>query len=184
MTQMKIEVVDLKEENLTDTPEWESHPYSCKYCIYWEFPEACVDPTEKKEELIRKKLEWLRNTRKAFGNCGRIIYVNERPVGYAQYALPQFLPHSTDYQSGPPSKDAVLISCLFIPPRELRRTGLGSRLLQSISNDLRKRGVKAVETFARKSVAENPSGPMQFYVRHGFKICRDDREFPLMRLEL
>jgi len=41
---MKIELVNLIEENLRDAPEWGSYPFSCKYCIYWEFSEECIDP--------------------------------------------------------------------------------------------------------------------------------------------
>jgi len=182
---MKIEVTNLTEENLKDAPEWDTHPFSCKYCIWWEFPDLCIDPAkEKKEDIIQKKLKWLRNTNKVFGNCGKIVYVNRKPVGYAQYALPKLLPHSVDYQSGPPSDDAALISCLFIPQKEFRRLGLGRQLLFNIIDDLRKRGIKAVETFARKGKPDNPSGPVVFYLRSGFRIHKDPKEFPLMRLDL
>jgi len=55
-----------------------------------------------------------------------------------------------DYHSRPSSEDAVVISCLFIPQKKFRKLGVGSQLLQCIIEDLRKRGTKAVETFARK----------------------------------
>jgi len=134
--------------------------------------------------MFEKKLKWLRNTNKIFGNCGKILYANGIPIGYAQHAPGELLPHSVDYHSGPVSVDAVLISCLFIPKREFRHAGLGSQLLKSIIDDLRKRGIKAVETYARKGNPENPSGPVEFYLKNGFKIFKDDKEFPLMRLEL
>jgi len=182
---MKVKIVDLTEESLRDAPEWEVHPFSCKYCLWWEFPEECIESAkEEKEEVIKKKLKWLRETSRLFGNCGKILYVDARCVGYAQYAPSKFLPHSSDYQAGPPSGDAVLISCLFIPQREFRGLGLGSQLLQGIISDLRGRGIKAVETFARKGKPENPSGPVGFYLKNGFRIYRDDEEFPLMRMEL
>ncbi len=181
---MKIEIVNITEENLRDAPEWDSHPFSCKYCIYWEFPEECIDPAkEKKEDALEKKLNWLRNTQKVFGKCGMIAYVDGKPAGYAQYAPPKLLPNSASYLP-PPDDDAVLISCLFIPQMELRHSGVGSLLLQSIIDDLRKRGMKAVETYARKGKSENPSGPVEFYLRNGFSIHKDDKEFPLTRLEL
>lgn len=182
---MEIEILNLTEENLRDAPEWKTPPFSCKYCIYWEFLEECIDPAkEKKEELIQKKLEWLRDTNRLFGNCGKILYVDGKAVGYAQYAPHKFLPRSADYQTGPPSKDAVLISCLFIPHKEFRRLDLGSKLLQSIIDDLRSRRIKTCETFARKGNSNNPSGPVEFYLKNGFRIYNDDKEFPLMRLEL
>ena len=180
----KFEIVDLTMENLKDAPEWGSHPFSCKYCIYWEYPEECIDPAkEKKEDMLRKKLIWLENTQSIFGNCGKLLYVNGKPAGFAQYAPPKFLPNSANYPSQP-NEDVVFISCLFIPQKEFRGSGLGRQILHSIIEELRKKGIKAIETFARKGNPENPSGPVEFYLRNGFRIYKDDKEFPLMRLEL
>ena len=125
---MEIEILNLTEKNLRDAPEWGDPPFSCKYCIYWEFPEGCMDTAKmKKEDLMQKKLQWLRDTNRVFGNCGKLLYIDGKAVGYAQYA-----PRAADYQAGPPSEDAVLIACLFIPHKGFRRLGLGSKLLQSI----------------------------------------------------
>lgn len=182
---MNFKIANLTEENLRDAPEWETHPISCKYCIYWEFPEECVDPTtESKEDMFRKKADWVQRTRRLFGNCGKIAYVDSAGVGYAQYAPPDFLPNTARYPAGPPSPDAVFISCLFIPQARFRRLGLGSRLLEEILTELRQRGIYAVETFARKGKADNPSGPVEFYLRYGFMVFCDDAEFPLLRLVL
>jgi len=182
---MKVVIKTLTEENLVEAPEWGSHPFSCKYCIYWEHPELCLDPaTEKKEEVFQKKLAWLRHVRAEFGACGRLLYLEDKPVGYAQYAPPRFLPNAASYPAGPASEDAVLISCLFMPAKEHRGRGLGSLLLRDILEELRGRGIKAVETFARKGSPENPTGPLEFYLKRGFRIHRDDEEFPLVRLTL
>jgi len=182
---MSVETVNLTEENLDDAPGWPDHPYSCKYCIYWEYPEECVDAaTKRKEEVFAMKLAWVRRTLKDFGNCGKILYADGRGVGYAQYAPPGYLPSAAEYPAGPPGEDAVLISCLFVAQQEFRGSGLGSQLLISIIDELRTRGAEAIETFGRKGSPENPSGPAEFYLRNGFRIHRDDREFPLLRLEL
>jgi len=182
---MNVEIINLTEENLVDAPEWPGHPFSCKYCIYWEYPEECVDAaTERKEEMFANKLSWLQRTIKEFGNCGKLLYIEGKGVGYAQYAPPGHLPNSAEYDSGPPSDDAVLISCLFIAQEQFRGSGLGNRLLHSIIDELREKGIEAIETFGRKGNRENPSGPVEFYLRNGFRIQKDDKEFPLMRLDL
>lgn len=182
---MNIEIVNLTEENLMDAPEWPAHPFSCKYCIYWEYSEEPADAkAQRKEEMLSRKLLWLRRTLKEFGNCGKLLYADGKGIGYAQYAPAVHLPNAAEYDSGPPTDDAVLIACLFIAQKPYGRSGLGRRLLHSIIDDLRTRGVRAIETFARKGDPENPSGPAQFYLRNGFRILRDDREFPLMRLDL
>jgi len=176
---MNIEIVNLTGENLKDAP------VCCKYCLYWEFPDECIEPAkEQKKDVMRKKLEWLRSVNNEFGNCGKIVYVDGKSIGYAQYAPPRYLPNSLSYDSGPPSDNAVLISCLFILQKDFRKLKLGSKLLHNIIDELRKRGIKAVETFARKRNPENPSGPVEFYLKNGFRIDKDDKEFPLMRLDL
>jgi len=73
---------------------------------------------------------------------------------------------------------------LLIHPAEFARVGLGRKLLQSIVGELSRRKEKAVETFARKGNSDNPSGPVEFYLRNGFRIHRDGKEFLLMRLDL
>lgn len=182
---MNIKITNLSSDNLKDAPEWPSHPFSCKYCIYWEYPQECVDPaTEPKEEMLAKKLTWLQRTLKEFGNCGKLLYVNGKGVGYAQYAPSGYMPNSANYESGPPSEDAVLISCLFIPQEQFRQSSLGSQLLHSIIDDLRERGAKAIETFGKRGDPGNPSGPAEFYLRNGFRVHKDDKEFPLLRLDL
>jgi len=184
-TKMNIEIVNLTQENLIDAPEWFTHPFSCKYCTYWECLEERADPAaEEKSDMIRRKLEWLGRVRNEWGNCGKIAYWDGQPIGYAQYAPLRYLPRSVDYDSGPPSDDAVLISCLFIPQKQFRRLGIGNQLLRSIIDELKERHQEAVETFARKGNPDNPSGPVEFYLTNGFHIYRDDKEFPLMRLDL
>ncbi|MCS7240467.1 MAG: GNAT family N-acetyltransferase [Candidatus Bipolaricaulota bacterium] len=179
---MEIVVFDLTEENLRAAPRWGSHPYSCKYCLYWEHPELLLDP--EKEGLFRRKQAWVRRVRAEFGECGRLLYAAGNAVAYAQFAPPEFLPNAQSYSAGPASADAVFLACLFIPSKEHRGHGLGSLLLHNILRDLRGRGIKAVETFARKESPENPSGPLEFYLKHGFRVLRDHAEFPLLRLEL
>jgi hypothetical protein len=89
-----------------------------------------------------------------------------------------------DYDLGPTSDDAVLIACLFIPQTQFRRLGIGSQLLTSIISELKMRRDKAIETFARRGSSDDPSGPMELYLTNGFQIHKDDREFPLSRLDL
>jgi GNAT superfamily N-acetyltransferase len=182
---LSVKVVDLNVENLEKVPEVEYIPYSCKYCLYWEFPEEHNRiPFNDKKERFCKKLEWLYGVSKSFGNCGKIVYLNDEMVGYSEYAPPNFLPNSKTYPSGPPDSDAILIACLYIFRKDARRLGIGQILLEKIILELKNRNFKAVETFARKGYVENPSGPIRFYIKNGFKIHKDDQEFPLMRLEL
>jgi len=181
--QTNVIIHDLTEENLNDVPSFSGPPYSCKYCLYWESPEDFKKQSRlDREYLLGKKSAWIKKVRQEFGDCGKIIYVNEKPAGYAQYALPAFLPYAQNY-SVSPDQDAVLIACLYIAKQQ-RVSGLGSQLLRNIVDGLRKRSFKAVETFAGKNTANNTSGPVEFYINNGFSLNKDAEEFALMRLEL
>lgn len=75
----------------------------------------------------------------------------------------------------------MFLAGLFIPELRWRGQGLGSLLLRAILDELSTRGTTAVETFARKGSAANPSGPLELYLKHGFSVLQDDPRFPLVR---
>jgi GNAT superfamily N-acetyltransferase len=179
-----IEIVDLTPGNLVDSPQLNTRHSSCRYCLYWEYPGQFCPKKLPDDQLLRAKSGWLYKTRASFGSCGRVAYVDGIAAGYAQYAPPELLPRVSDYTAGPPSLDAVFISCLFIAQDQLRGLGVGRQLLKSILADLENRGIGVVETFGRRGSADNPSGPVEFYLKHGFRVLRDDPDFPLLRLEL
>ncbi|MBC7169622.1 GNAT family N-acetyltransferase [Candidatus Bipolaricaulota bacterium] len=182
---MELRSSTLTEENLGDAPEWDAQPWSCKHCLYWECPEPLVDLAKEDQAAnLGKKLAWVRRVRTEFGDCGRLLYAEGLAVGYAQYAPPRFLPNIRNYPAGPVSDDAVFLACLFVPSRTHQGRGWGSVLLQDILRELRGRGMSAVETCTRVGSAENPSGPAEFYLRHGFAVLRNDPEFPLLHLNL
>jgi len=182
---IEIDIQGINESNLKDIPE------PCRGCVYWEFPEDFEkgrDDPQKKAELEVKKREWFEQTMKEFGTCGKIVYHEDNPVAYAQYAPSARFPNINAYESKPVGKleeGVVFLSCLYITDETLRGRGIGELLLQNVIEELRRRGFRAIETFARRSETDNPSGPMAFYIRNGFHIKDNTNpEFPLMRFYL
>lgn len=164
-------------ENFSRVPE------PCRFCLYWQ-TSGELQPKRGKDELEKAKLEWLASVEKAFRNCTIIACVDNVPIGFVQYALPKHFPRVNDYASGPPSGDAVFLACLYIPSEKHRGKGYGKAMLRNLLKELSQRGFKAVETFARVDSANNPSGPLAFYLKNCFEvICRKD-DFPLVRLEI
>lgn len=184
---MKITIKGITRQNLNDIPEY------CNHCLYWEYPEDFERLKNSKEtaelaKLAAKKKGWFLQTLKEFGVCGKIVYYDSLPIGYAQYCPSVFLPQISEYgykNIGTIKEGVVFLSCLHITDKKIRNKGVGTRLLENIIEDLKKRGFKAIETFARRNSSDNPSGPMEFYVKKGFYI-KDDKnsEFPLMRFDL
>ena len=181
---MEIAIRNITRDNLGDIPE------PCKKCLYWEFPEDLekLSQQENSGSAEAKKRAWFVKTLRTFGDCGKIVYQGKTPIGYAQYAPFTSLPQARNYKSLQLEQleaGAVFISCLYITEETQRGTGVGTRLLQSVLSNLRRRGFQVVETFARRGSANNPSGPIELYLKHGFGIKDEtDPEFPLVTLEL
>ncbi len=183
--ELEVDVEDIRKANLKDIPE------SCRGCVYWEFPEdfeKAKDEPQRKSEFEAKKREWFEKTLEEFGTCGKIVYYDGKPIAYAQYAPSKCLPNINEYESKPVGKledGAIFLSCLYISDETMRGKGIGEMLLQNIVDDLRRRGFKSIETFARRSQADNPSGPMEFYLKNGFHTKdKTNPDFPLIRLLL
>lgn len=158
-----LEIKDVNDQTITDLF------LPCNECIYWEAPNKFHKV--KEHEAFKIKQDWFRNTQKAFGNCGKIVYAGGKMIGYSQYAPPDFFENVAEYSQEihPPDPKTVLISCLYIQP-EYQRKGLGRKLLQAVINELAERGLSAVETYSRDDSYDNCSGPTEFYVKNGFKI--------------
>lgn len=158
-------------------------PEPCRLCLYWQ-TSGEFQPQKPKAELEKAKLDWLGSVEKGFGNCATIACLDGAPMGFVQYALPKHFPRVNDYASGPPSEDAVFLACLYITSENLRGKGFGKLVLKNLLREISERGFRAVETFARADSANNPSGPLAFYLKNGFKVIRQKDDFPLVRLKI
>ena len=172
-----LRIEEVNKNNFKDIPA------SCRGCLYWQTT-GVFDERMLKPEMEKKKLEWFNNVAKRFGSSMKIAYLDNAPVGFMQYAPPEFFPRTKEYAAGPLSEDAVFIACLYISQKDARGKGSGTVMLRDLLAELKKKECKAVETFARKSSQDNPSGPLRFYLKHGFKVEREKDDFPLVRLEL
>ncbi|NWG10858.1 GNAT family N-acetyltransferase [Candidatus Bathyarchaeota archaeon] len=172
-----LKIEDAASDNFKDVPS------PCRYCLYWQTSGAYGEEMLK-PEMEQQKREWFNKVASEFGTCIKIAYLADTPIGFIQYAPAKFFPRTKEYVAGPPSKDAVFLACLYIASKETRRKGLGTIMLRNLLAQLKQSGFKTVETFAKKGSAENPSGPLELYLKHNFKIKSEKDDFPLMRLEL
>jgi N-acetylglutamate synthase-like GNAT family acetyltransferase len=122
-------------------------------------------------------LEW--------GSCGRIIYLDSVPAGYALYAPPSVVPRAVAFPTAPVSADAVLLTSLRIMP-EFAGSGLGRALVQAVAKDLTRRGVKAIEAFGDADPEPDATCviPADFLRSVGFKTVHQHERWPRLRLEL
>lgn len=183
-------VVRLTLDNLDDLPD------PCRGCTFWELDpvqraradDAGEGPAEKEAWVSRVLLEW--------GSCGRILYVDDVPVGYALYAPAVYVPGAAAFPTAPVSDDAVLLARVMVMPGHTGG-GLGRMLVQAAVKDLVERGgIRAMEAFGdrrpRGDAAVGTTGgvtggcvmPAEFLLRVGFKTHRAHPRFPRLRMDL
>jgi GNAT superfamily N-acetyltransferase len=170
--------VPVTKENFGDVPDY------CKRCLYWQ-SERDFNAKSMTKGMEQEKLKWFLQTWKETECSGGLVaYHDDKPIGFVQWAPAKYFPNTREYRSGPPSEDAAFLACLYIPKEENRKKGLGTLILKAGISQIKQQGFMAIETFARKSSSDNPSGPLEFYLKNGFKIKRNDSDFQLVRLEL
>jgi GNAT superfamily N-acetyltransferase len=140
------------------------------------------DPAGEKEA-------WMSEVLRDWGSCGRVVMLDERPVGYALYAPPAYLPGAAGFPTAPVSPDAVLLTAVYVAP-EARGGGLGRMLVQGMARDLIERGgIGAVEAFGDTRGPGRPGArscvtPVDFLTSVGFKTQRAHATSPRMRMDL
>ena len=183
-----VEFQPVNLRNFKDLPRFRLFPYSCRYCAFWE----TVDFSDKtsKKNAEETKWKWFTNVARRFGNCGFIAYLDMKPVGFAEYAPVECFPSVSKYDDLIPSREAIFLACLYVPNRELRRKGVGTQLFQKVSSDLRDRGYKALEAFARTTDAPSDTvpdwytGPLEFFIKMKFEVLNKRGQIALVRKEL
>lgn len=175
---MNIRISDVNADTFTDL--------LCRSCVYWESPDQFRKVSDEEGERIKR--EWYETTSAAIGPCGKLLYVDDVPAAYCQYAPPAHLPCTRNYNtlSSQVDADAIFISCLAVR-EEYRGKGLGTRLLRDVIDECRERGYKAIETFARDDSDNNCSGPTRFYLKQGLVSIATwvpKASLSLMRLEI
>jgi GNAT superfamily N-acetyltransferase len=171
---LKLETVT--KENFKDVPGY------CKQCLYWQTTDTDKKKSRNQAEIAKQKR--LLRVQRSLGISSYIAYTDTTPVGFVQLASSRYFPRLKEYTNATPSEDAVFLACLYIPQKENQDKGYGTKMLKSLITELKQRGFRAIETFARRSSSENPSGPLGFYLKNGFKTRHNGTDFPLVRLGL
>ncbi len=153
----------------------------CRSCLFWE-----LDPVRRGrvEDPCGEKDAWVSEVLRTWGSCGRVVLVDDRPVGYLVYAPAAFVPGAAVFPTAPVSSDAVLLTTAYVDPA-FRRGGLGRMLVQGMAKDLIERGgIRAVEAFGDARGGRRCMVPVDFLGSVGFKTQRAHTITPRMRMEL
>jgi hypothetical protein len=158
-------------------------PSVCRDCVWW----------QSRGNKTASKERWIERVEEEAGEWGTIYYDDDGSVlGSMQYGPSGFFPRADDLPAGPPSDDAVLVTCAYLT-REGADWVLKSLLLAAIG-EARDQGAKALEAFAyryperelssRRFLSHRTVFPRDFLEEFGFVTVRTQGRVELCRLEL
>jgi hypothetical protein len=158
-------------------------PSVCQGCVWW----------QSRPGRTVSKDRWMDKAESEFGSWGT-VYSDEqgRVLGSMQYGPAELFPRAAELPAGPPSADAVLVTCAYLVDRTTPWV-LQSLFLAAIG-EAKDRGARALETFAY-SYPEGESAyerfqvhktifPRDFLSDFGFRTVRKLGRVELARLEL
>jgi len=157
-------------------------PLACHECIWWQTREG--RSLDKRKWIERAETEW--------GPWGTVYYdADGRVLGSMQYGPADLFPRAAELPAGPPSDDAVLVTCAYLV--EQSSPWVMQSLFLAAIGDARDRGAKALETFSyRYSEVESQYErfqvhktifPADFLADFGFRAVRSAGFVELARLE-
>lgn len=180
---MSRRLVNLTLDTLEDLPR------RCRQCVFWELDPVAAERACSAGDTALEKEAWVSQTLLEWGSCGKLIYADGMPAGFALYAPPAYAPRSMAFPTSPISADAVLLMTAHVVP-PFSGGGLGRMLVQGVARDLTKRGVRAIEAFGDAKFGDEVDemsrclAPADFFLAVGFKTVRPHPRFPRVRLEL
>jgi hypothetical protein len=158
-------------------------PPPCVDCVFW----------QTRPDRSRNKAKWAERIEEEWGGWGTLYFGDdERLLGFVQSGPAEYFPRAQHLPAGPPSEDAVLITCAYLVDEA--SPWVMQSLFLSVIGEARDRGVKAIETFGYR-YPEGESGYERFFVHRtifpsdfltdfGFYPMRWDGQVALARLEL
>jgi hypothetical protein len=160
----------------------ETAPAVCHECVWWQSRGS--RPVDKRKWIEKAETEW--------GAWGTVYYDDDRRVlGSMQYGPAGLFPRAAGLPSGPPSEDAVLVTCAYLIDPE--KPWVMQSLFLAAIGDARDKGARALEAFAYRY----PEGestferfhvhktifPSDFLSDFGFRTVRTSGRIELARLE-
>ncbi|WP_299529627.1 GNAT family N-acetyltransferase [uncultured Streptomyces sp.] len=171
-------LVPLTLDHLSDLPQ------RCRSCVFWELDPVSGKAAVESGRAESEKEAWLSAVLLEWGSCGRVVTVDEVPVGYVLYAPAAYVPRSTAFPTSPVSSDAVQLVTAWIDPGH-QGQGLGRVLVQTVAKDVLRRGFKAIEAFGDARWKQPACVlPADHLLAVGFKTVRPHPAYPRLRLEL
>jgi hypothetical protein len=154
----------------------------CQGCVWW----------QSRPGKQADKRRWIEKAETEWGPWGTVYYDGDgRLLGSMQYGPAELFPRAAELPAGPPSADAVLVTCAYLV--DASTPWVMQSLFLAAIGDARDKGAKALETFAyRYAEQESPYErfqvhktifPSDFLSDFGFLPIRRAGHVELARLD-
>ena len=158
-------------------------PSVCHDCIWWQ------SRTGRRAD----KQRWIEKVEDEWGAWGTVYHdADGRALGSMQYGPAPLFPRAAELPAGPPSSDAVLVTCAYLV------SGVAPWVMQSLFlaaiGEARSKGASALEAFAyrylegesvyERFLVHRTVFPRDFLSDFGFGTVRAAGRVELARLEL
>jgi hypothetical protein len=160
----------------------ETAPTVCHECIFWQ---------SRSGRRIDKR-KWIAGAEEEWGAWGTVYYDDDRRLlGSMQYGRSGLFPRAAELPAGPPSDDAVLVTCAYLV--DPTKPWVMQSLFLTAIGDAREKGARALEAFAYRYEDADSSFerfhvhktifPRDFLADFGFLTVRARGRVELARLE-
>jgi hypothetical protein len=161
----------------------ERAPSVCQSCVWWQ---------TRRGRMVSKD-RWMEKAEEEFGAWGALYRDDDgRLLGSIQYGPSHLFPRAAELPAGPPSEDAVLVTCVYVVSSAT--PWVEQSLFLAAIGEARDRGAKALEAFAyrypegestyERFLVHRTVFPRDFLADFGFRSVRAQGRVDLTRLEL
>jgi len=158
-------------------------PTVCHNCIFWQ--------SRPRHEVEKRR--WIERAEDEWGAWGTVYHdADGRLLGSMQYGPAPLFPRAYELPGGPPSDDAVLVTCAYLMD-ESSAWVMQSLFLTAIG-DARENGASALEAFSyhypegesayERFRVHRTVFPQDFLADFGFRTLRHSGRVQLARLDL
>ena len=160
----------------------ETAPEVCQSCVWW----------QSRSDRVAGKRRWIERAEGDWGPWGSVYYDDDgRVLGSMQYGPAELFPRAFELPAGPPSDDAVLVTCAYLV--DPGSPWVMQSLFLAAIGEARDKGAHALETFGylyqegassyERFLVHRTIFPRDFLADFGFLTIRTAGRVELCRLE-
>jgi hypothetical protein len=158
-------------------------PSVCQTCVWW----------QSRGGRTASKERWTERAEEDWGAWGALYRDDDgRLLGSIQYGPAHLFPRAAELPAGPPSEDAVLVTCAYLVASTM--PWVEQSLFLAVIGEARDKGARALEAFAyrypegesiyERFLVHRTVFPRDFLADFGFRSVRTQGRVELVRLDL